>query len=61
MPVFLISQGLALGLSIGLMVLLVAIFFLTWWLLARKEKGKQIINICSGCPHPCNRKKEDTQ
>ena len=30
MPVFLISQGLALGLSIGLMVLLVAIFFLTW-------------------------------
>ncbi len=58
---FFLSQGLALGLSIGLMVLLAAAFFLTWYLLVRKEKGKQLTNICSGCPHPCNRKKEDKQ
>ncbi len=61
MPYLLISQGLALGLSIGIMVLLVAVFFLTWWLLARKEKGKSMSSMCAGCSHPCARKKEEKQ
>ncbi len=60
MPAVFISQPLALGLSIGIIVLLVIAFFLSWFFLAKKEKGKKLTTMCANCSHPCDRKKEES-
>lgn len=56
----LIDQALALGLSIGVIALLLVVFFVTAVLLYKKG-GAKGTSICEGCTLPCTKKGDSTK